>query len=375
MQKKIIVLAIAAAMTAPAIALADASVYGIVDMAGAAISGNGTKSDMAFLSGGLSTSRLGVNASEDLGNGMKAAINLEYKLDIGSSQGYLAPPNATVGSSSGIGTARNQMVALSGNFGTVAAGYLQTTAYTWAVTFNPVEGSTVSPLNNVVKAGGFLTSATSGYNRLPHALAYTSPSFNGVTIGANYSSSVADTDPNIGHSGSIATGLKTTAGMVSVNYATGPVAAGFVYVKNANDSTASITATEFALGGSYDFGVAKLFATYQSNKPSGGVVTSSSKAESISATAPAGPGTVVVSYAKSNMATSNTGASGETLAYLYPMSKTVTVYGAYTAMSQDSATNGNSVAVDIMGANGALGNNLTPGGSSSMLAVGIRKTF
>jgi predicted porin len=361
MQKKIIALAIAAAMTAPAMAFADASVYGIVDVAAAGISGNGTKSDMQILSGGLSTSRLGVNASEDVGNGMKASINLEYKIDAGTS--------------SSITTARSQFVGLSGNFGTVDLGYLQTTGYYWAARFNPVEGSTVSPLNNVVKAGGFLTSAASGYNRLSHAVGYMSPDFNGVTVGANYSTGADNTD-NIGVASGATTGLKNTVGMLSVNYATGPIAAGFVYTKSSNDDTPTVAAsnmTEYALGGSYDFGVAKLLATYQSNTPSG---MSANKAMSISATAPVGPGTVVVSYAKSKMATvtplgiPNASGSGETLAYLYDMSKTVTVYGAYTAMAQDAGTNAYSVAGNIL-SGGALSN----GGSSSMLAVGIRKKF
>lgn len=355
MQKKIIVLAIAAAMTAPAIALADASVYGIVDMAAANVSGDGTKSDMNFLSGGLSTSRLGVNAAEDVGNGMKASVNLEVKLDTSQS--------------AGLGTARQQMVGLSGNFGTVNAGYLQTTGYYWAAKFNPVEGSSVSPLNNVVKGGGFLISAASGYNRLSHAIGYNSPNFSGVTIGANYSAGVGDVT-NIGHADNVATGLKTTAYMLSVNWEGGPAAAGFVYTKSTNDSTPIVpTASEYALGGSYDFGVAKAFATYQSNTPSGTANDTASKAYSVSATAPAGPGTAVVSYAKSNMATTATSASGYTLAYLYDMSKTVTLYGAYSHMGQDAGTNANSVA------GGALGTNLTAGGSSAIVAVGIRKKF
>ncbi len=365
MQKKIIALAVAAAMTAPALAFADTTVYGILDAAVANVSTDGTKSDTQIISGGLSTSRVGVKAGEDMGNGVTAIANVEYKVDISTNQ-Y----NNTTGASTL--SARQQMLGLTGNFGTVAAGFLQTTAYDWAVKFNPVEGSAVSPLNNVVKGGGFLISSASGANRASHAAAYISPNFNGFNVAVNYTTGFNDS-MNIGLADNAAT-VKTTAGLVSLNYANGPAAAGFVYIKASNDSTptpAALNASEYALGGSWDFTVAKLFATYQSNTPSGG---SASKAESISATAPAGPGTVVVTYAKSNMVTTPAGlsqsASGETLAYLYDMSKTVTIYGAYSKMSQDNGTAAN--AVDYNAAGGAYE---TLGASSSLFAIGLRKKF
>jgi len=60
MQKKLIALAVAAAFSAPA--FADVTVYGIVDAAVANVSVTGMKSDLTVISGGLSTSRLGVVA-------------------------------------------------------------------------------------------------------------------------------------------------------------------------------------------------------------------------------------------------------------------------------------------------------------------------
>lgn len=107
MQKKIIALAIAAAFSAPA--FADTTVYGIVDV------GFGSVSNSPTAAGGASgvktgesgtafsqnqTSRVGVKATEDVGNGMKASYQLEM--------GLSSNPASTANFGSGaIGTANN----------------------------------------------------------------------------------------------------------------------------------------------------------------------------------------------------------------------------------------------------------------------------
>ncbi|ADE12702.1 porin [Sideroxydans lithotrophicus] len=359
MQKKIIALAIAAAFSAPA--FADVQVYGLVDMAVANLSADGQKSDTQAISGGLSTSRVGLKSAEDVGNGMKVLVNLEYKIDAGTSVGLNQ-------------SARQQLLGLAGDFGTVAAGYLQTTAYDFQNSYDPTSGSTISPLANIHKGGGFLVSSLTGANRAQHALAYISPSFSGVTVAVNYSTNLSDTLGNLGAASTATTGLKTSALLASANYVgtSLPLAVGAVYVKTSTSNAIDTSAKEYALGGSYDFGVAKIFATYQSNTPTvAGVSGSANKAESVGATIPAGPGTVVVSYAKAKMAVASTGASGETVGYLYNLSKDVTLYGAYSKMSQDAGTRAFSVDNSALG--GLATMNL--GGGSSELAFGMRKKF
>jgi predicted porin len=100
MQKKLIALAITAAFSAPA--FADTTVYGIVDLAVANTSKTNMKSDLNVISGGLSTSRLGVKATEDLDNGMKVIGVLEFKLDPSDGKIVGAPTgtaDTTIGSS------------------------------------------------------------------------------------------------------------------------------------------------------------------------------------------------------------------------------------------------------------------------------------
>src|SRR5512143_3898327 len=116
MQKKIIALAIAAAFSAPA--FADVNMYGSVDAGIAHASADGQKSDTLAVSGGLSASRFGVNAAEDVGS-MKVLVNLEYGLDnqTNSTVGVSTTAAALGGS---VIAARQQMLAVAGDFGTVA---------------------------------------------------------------------------------------------------------------------------------------------------------------------------------------------------------------------------------------------------------------
>ncbi len=333
MQKKIIALAVAAAFSAPA--FAETTVYGIVDAAVINKSVTGLKSSMFAISGGLSGSRIGVKVTEGLDNGMTAVAVAEYKL--------------ATDTSDGVGTARQEMLALAGDFGTVAAGYLQTAGYDWQVKFDPLAGSAISPLQNVNAANLIGTTAVAA--RLPHALAYISPDMNGLTLAANYTTNL--TDALVQPASGATTGNKVTAMMLSATYAQGPLSAGVVYAGTASDDNGYAKTTDMAFAGSYDMGVAKLMGTFQTNKTDGGAGTNN--ALSLSAVAPFGPGAVVASFAKNSIA----GGGGNddssfTAAYVYNLSKSTTAYGALNQINAKAAN----VATD-----------------TTILAVGLRKKF
>ena len=363
MQKKLIALAIAAAFSAPA--MADVTMYGIIDAAVARVSQTAKKTDTLAVSGGLSGSRLGVKGAEDLDNGMKAVVVLEYSLDTQQADALVA--------------ARQEMLAVAGGFGTVATGYLQTTGYDFAVKFDPTAGSSVSPLQNMTKGNAsYLIGTVATAARAPRALAYISPDLGGVTVAVNYATTI---NPATGNLTVAETGAnsKTSATLLSATYTgVANLVVGVVHASTSGTSSASaVTAynnTDIALGASYDLGVAKLMGTYQTAKNSAvGTAGNSNKLMSFSAVAPVGPGAVVVTYAKATIgattvAGANENGSGYTLAYLQGMSKTVTAYGALSKVTNGSGTNKFSV-----------GNNLVPGGangsSSTMIAVGLKKVF
>lgn len=332
MQKKIIALAIAAAFSAPA--FADVTVYGIVDAAIANTSKTNMKGDLTVISGGLSTSRLGVKAVEDLDNGMKAIAVVEYKLDVANA--------------AGIGAARQQMVALAGDFGTVAAGYLQTTGYDFSTKFDPTAGSAVDTAAAVNPSTLINTGA-----RAPHAAAYISPNMSGFTVAFNHAFDVANVGA-VANGTNTVIGNKTTANLFSVTYEAGPLAVGGVYAATANDGVGYNKVTDMSVGASYDLAVVKLYGTYVSTKTNAAIGTD--KALAFHAVAPVGPGAVVFTYGKntinSTAAADNT--SGFTVAYLQSLSKTTTAYGAVEKLSTQ-----------------AVAGNI----DTTVLAVGLRKKF
>jgi predicted porin len=393
MQKKIIALAIAAAFSAPA--FADVTVYGVADAAIVHASGDTQKSDTQVLSGGLSASRIGVKSVQDAGD-MKVVAVLEYGLDIGTSDA--------------LGSARQEMLAVAGGFGTVATGYLQTTGYDWAASFDPTSGSAVSPLQSMTRGGIFLVGSKTIAARAQRALAYISPNMSGVTVAVNYS-----TDTGLGgivdglttamgnpppqpYAGATGLGnlaqpeagkdMKIPAYLISVNYAAGPLAVGAV-IADANMSAIQAHIKDMAVGASFDLTVAKLFATYQTTKidVSGGNL-GASKAMSFSVVAPVGPGAVAASYAKNTLDKNTWGdscsASGMTVAWLQGLSKTATLYVAYEKVSQGVNAGVFSVGNNVLGGDAnakAMGmtdvgaGTMKMGGGSSLLAIGLNNKF
>lgn len=362
MQKKLIALAVAGLASTAAFAdSSNVTMYGIVDAALIHASADGQNSVTQVHSGGLSTSRIGVKGVEDLGNGLKVVAVLEYGLDTQTS--------------AGIGNARQEMLALAGSFGTVATGYLQTTGYDFGVKYDVAAGSTVSPLQNLTRFDSNLIGAVAGAARAERAVAYISPNLSGFTFAYNHAWIVS----NLGVINT--TDNQVTADLLSGYYDNGPMSVGLVFARTSYPTlSAASEQDEWALGGSYDFGVAKIMGTYQNMSYNAvGAAGNSIKTWSLGAAIPAGPGTVIASYAKDDDGrAANLDGKGYTLGYLYPLSKRSTVYAAYSHTSQDIGVNSLSVA------NGALGGTSTTpatastmalGGSSSLLALGLKHTF
>ncbi len=131
MQKKIIALAIAGLASTAAFAQSNVTIYGIADVGVAQARSSGNLTATTVRSGGLSTSRIGFKGVEDLGNGLKALFVLEYALDVDQNTGIGGAASRATTGMGAAGPARQQLVGLTGGFGTVAAGRLQTTAFDW----------------------------------------------------------------------------------------------------------------------------------------------------------------------------------------------------------------------------------------------------
>jgi len=344
MQKKLIALAVAGLASTAAFAQSNVTMYGVGDIYVGRMAVDGKKTATVVNSGGLATSRIGVKGVEDLGNGLKAVVVLEYRLDMDDNYTI---GGSKVGAADSAGPARQQLLGLAGDFGTVAAGRLQTAAYDWAVKYDVLAGTAISPLQ-YVNGTNFNVGATTADARANNALAYISNNLNGLTLAANYSFAVEESATNA------QTDKKIGATLLSANYENGPLAVGAVYDAHSSDvNSYAVSRTQsgkdFALGGSYNFGAATLKATYQTSKTADatGVAGNTDKAYSVGLVAPvSATGTVIASYAKSKYDTSlGTDAKSFTVAYTQALSKRTTAYAGYQSKDSGAATDSKSSAL------------------------------
>lgn len=163
--KKVLPLAIAAALVAPAAAMADATVFGKVHMI---VQNYDDGSDSVWSTDSVA-SRVGVKGSEDLGDGLKAVYHLEFGVNPDSSSGV---------------SNRNQFVGLAGGFGTVLAGRHDTPMKMSQGKFDEFGDLPHGDIETVIP----------GEDRLSNVLAYVSPNLSGLTfVGAAVAGETGDT--------------------------------------------------------------------------------------------------------------------------------------------------------------------------------------
>ncbi|MBU1365369.1 MAG: porin [Gammaproteobacteria bacterium] len=356
MQKKLIALAIAGLASTAAFAQTNVTVYGVADASISATTRLGAANGQTQFnvnSGTLSTSRIGFKGVEDLGNGLKALFVLEYGLNIDANAGI----GGTVTSTSTNG--RQQFVGLTGGFGTAVVGRLQTTGLDFSVAATALGGST--GIGAAYNAGGgtLITSAS----RANNAIAYISPSFGGVTVAYNHArlTEAAGTSAPVALTTSAGGNTDSTANLLSVSYANGPITAGAIYTKvvAAQTNLLADNVKEWGLRAGYDFKVVKLQALYQQQKADTTATVGKDKKWAVSAAVPIGAKVAVIAeYAALNVG-STLGADNVkvgTLASTYSLSKRTTAYAGVVAKRVQS---------DI-GAQGL---------DTNTYAVGLRHTF
>jgi len=237
MKKSLIALAVLAASGA-SFAQSTVNVYGIADiwLGNLKASKVSDKADSTTVmeSGGVSGSRWGLKGAEDLGGGLKAVFTLEQGIALDTGAG-----------TAGQAFSRLSYVGLAGGFGEVTFGKM------WTAT-DDVMGVSNSGFDSGLSATNGVWVANSVYSSNPgNSIKYASPSFGGVTFAVSYG---LDETPNI------------TKDMVDFNvaYAGGPIAVNFAYQVQNDSSADDLKIT--TLNGSYDFGVAKLLASYAQTK-------------------------------------------------------------------------------------------------------------
>ena len=135
--------------------ITDVGVYGF--------SGN-DESATGVQSNGLSTSRIGFKGEEALGNGLKAVFNLESGIDPDTKAAW--------------GSNRQANVGLDGKFGKILLGIQPSLSDNWHGGVSEPMGNISS--RNIVGLGGRFS------NEKADAVAYYSPMFSGLQLGALY---------------------------------------------------------------------------------------------------------------------------------------------------------------------------------------------
>ncbi len=293
------------------------TLFGVVDAAYA--KGSGSVSNKTQLkNSGYNSSRIGFRGVEDLGGGLKASFHLEAGVnnDDGSGAGTSNNNQAAPGTDPVI-NARNQgltfnrrsTVSLEGNFGEVRLGRDYTPQFWTETAFDPF-GTNGVGTNIAFNKGG-----TTGV-RASNSIGYLSPSFGGVKVWAQtYMGENASTDAAKAGNGN-AFRVTYDNGPLSLALASSNTKVGL----NVKNKTANI-------GGSYDLGVAKLFA--QTNKTSIDGVADI-KGSLFGATAPVGAGTVRA--ALSSTAQGDAKSNQFALGYVYSLSKRTDLYATYASV-------------------------------------------
>ncbi|THF57648.1 porin [Pseudothauera rhizosphaerae] len=327
MQKKLIALAVAGLVSAPAFAQSNVTIYGIVDIGFTHYSGSEWLDNRSGIDSGLqSGSRIGFRGVEDLGNGLKASFVLEESIgvDLGTGGNYT----------------RQAFLALSGGFGTVAAGRQYTPQFLLLGKVDPFETGTVGDINygrGVYLNGAFAAPDTIRLNNL---LAYISPSFGGFNVIAGYTRNGLG-DEELTVDGADSGDAKIWA--INPNYSNGPLFVGLNYhqVKiDAGDYKDKV----WDLGAAYDFGPVRLSAVYGQLKTDSAVTDFKTKQWLIGASVPVGTaGKVLASYARNTIdadGAPEAKARKWALGYTHDLSKRTNLYAAYAKINTNDEADG-----------------------------------
>jgi predicted porin len=326
--KKLIAIAIAAGMAAPA--MADTTLYGqlhaSVDFLDS--DGAGTRSETSVSS---NSSRIGVKGSVDLDSGLKAIYQAEWGMDTGGADST----GSTISN-------RNQVVGIAGGFGAVLLGRHDT------------------PLKIVGRKADLFWSTQLGQNRnvtnpgtwdlrVNNVVAYQSPKMGGFQALAAYVTDLGGTDQN-------------NAFSVNGIYNAGPLMVGAGY--ETHNLNAAPDQDAWRLMASYKFGAAKVVGYYQdedNGAAADATVWGLGASYKVSAN-----GTVKGQYYERNNAGTAADPALLAIGYDHKLGASTDVYAQYATISDGAKLGG--------AGHGESTQSLT-GGDSDGFSVGIRHKF
>ncbi len=376
MQKKIIALAIAAAISAPAFAdTSNVTVYGKADLSYDSIkTGTATNGTAGTTSNRVSsnTTLIGLKGSEDLGDGLSAIWQVESLILVGNTAGVAA--TTTAASNAQIGN-RNTFLGLSSaSAGTVVMGR-HDTPYKISTRAYDVFGDGIA--DSRALTGGGVAAAASFDGRQDQVVAYISPKLGGVaTLAVGY--------VNLAPLDNVATQAKNSAvsvaGMFDIGSGFGAALAYEAHDFGAASVTAATKEEATKIGASYTMDAINVNFAYEKTSDNLTALTAANKnghsdyylSGKYSLTA---NDAIKLAYTKANTINGLTGTDAKqvTIGYDHVLSKRTSVYALYTKLS-----NGTAASYVLGSGTSSVGGATTiagAGASPSALAFGMKHTF
>ena len=343
MNKKLIALAIASAISAPAMAATgNVDIYGLLSVGVDSVQNGDASLDTTPATTTHNTnrvgrfsdyaSRIGFKGSEDLGNGLSAIWQIEQQINVDNGSGAFGGANL-----------RNTFVGMkSKDLGTVLGGRYDTPYKVATGRLDPF-ADTMGDYNGVVGAANRVAAGSYFDQRPSNVVDYISPSWSGLSVAAAYAfgaetavNNVATTDKNAN--------LYSLAAM----YDAGPLFLSAAYEKQNFGSTgvgtfAGLPNTDqsaYKIGAGYsimDFTLGALYEKTKDNFGTGGANALGHSTWYLSGKYQMGAVALKAAYGKANSnATADSGAKLYTVGADYSFSKRTTVYALYTQIKNDS---------------------------------------
>jgi predicted porin len=356
MKKSLLALAVLGAFAGAASAQSSVTIWGVVDLSANDIK-NGSAHGQYLASNQLNSNRLGFRGIEDLGGGLKAGFWLEAGMN--NATGYAGGGSGNVSNSdtpSGQLFNRRSTVSLISNAGELRLGRDYDPSF-WNTVFFDVDGA-----NGLGQGLNLISSLGSGATtiaRTNNSIGYFLP----PNLGGFYGQAqVAAPQGSLGN--------KYYGGRIG--FAAGPfdVAAGYGLTKTNSVGGGNVSGANFKMtniGGSWDFGVAKLYGYY--NRNTWGV--RKQNVYDVSVGVPLGQGELRGVYAHADASGGGTDANDANLysiEYVYNLSKRTAIYGTAAQIKNKGAAAfsvlpGTTVASDLAG------------GKSTGFNLGVRHSF
>ena len=345
---------IASAMLACGFAHAQTSsvqVFGLLDVNVGRYAGGGV-AQTVMGTDGYQSSRFGLRGQEDLGGGLQASFWLESGINPDSGTG--GTTNTTNNSTGGAGGGgivfgRRSTVSLSGGFGELRLGRDYTPGFNNLSAFHPFGTNGVGSAGILfypVQAGARITNV-----RASNSVGYWLPKLGGVYGQLMYAPGEGPSSSPTSSDGRVMGGR--------IGYAAGPVDAAIGYTKTKLTPVGDFT--QLNIGGTYDFGMAKLFVLWGENK----VGATKTKPWDIGVHVPVGAGVIRAAYGRVTTTGVANDASQISLGYLHNLSKRTALYANFSMIDNKGAGTNYNVGAPV----------IKPGGNSHGYEAGVRHTF